>query len=192
MDYPPHTRGVLDRKVSIMQLQTDRLILRTPRPEDAEHYTAIHNSEFVLRFNAMQPTTKERMEKAIQDPEYAKTALYLEEKASGNVIGAIFLEEDSLRYGVASMGLSYMMAESYARKGFMKEAMQAVLRHLFEMEHLECVSARVFAPNTASRALLRSLGFRENGIIPRCVKGYGNIVFDDVIHTLLQEDFQKE
>ena len=175
-----------------MKLMTERLILRRPKPQDAQSYCAIHNSEFVLRYNAMKPTTIERMEKAIQDPEYAESALYLEEKETGTVIGAIFMEEDSLRYGVASKGLSYMMAESCCRKGFMKEAMHAVIWYLFEKENLTCVSARVFAPNTASRALLRSLGFRENGIIPKCVKGYGDVIFDDVIHTLFPEDFFKE
>ena len=99
------------------------------------------------------------------------------------------MEEDGLRYGVNSKDLSYFIDESYSRKGYMKEAMQAVLKYLFEEEKLECVSCRAFAPNTASRALLRSLGFQENGIIPRCVKGYGDVVFDDVIHTLLREDF---
>ena len=173
-----------------MQLITERLILRAPELRDADAYMAIHNSEFALRYNAMQPTTKERMEKAIQDPEYTRTALYLEEKASGKVIGAIFLEEDSLRYGVASMGLSYMMAESYTCKGFMKEAMQAVIAHLFAEEKLECVSARVFAPNAASRALLKSLGFAENGIIPHCVKGYTGEIFDDVIHTLFSDNLK--
>lgn len=174
-----------------MKLETKRLILRTPEPQDATAYTAIHNADFALRYNAMQPTTVERMEKAIRDPEYTKTAVYLEEKTSGNVIGAIFLEEDSLRYGVASMGLSYLMAESCCRKGYMKEAMHALIQHLFAEENLECVSARVFAPNTASRALLRSLGFQENGTIPRCVKGYTGEVFDDVIHTLFKENFME-
>ena len=173
-----------------MKLITERLILRTPQVQDAAAYTAIHNAEFALRYNAMKPTTTERMELAIQDPEYAENALYLEEKASGQVIGAVFLEEDCLRYGVASKCLSYMMAESHSRKGFMKEAMQAVIQYLFEEEKLDCVSARVFVPNTASRALLRSLGFREDGIIPKCVKGYGDVIFDDVIHTLFPEDLK--
>ncbi len=175
-----------------MKLETKRLILRNPQSRDAQAYTEIHNAEFALRYNAMQPTTVERMEKAIRDPEYADSAVYLEEKASGQVIGAIFMEEDSLRYGVASKGLSYMMAESHSGKGYMKEAMQALIAHLFAEENLECISARVFAPNTASRALLKSLGFQENGIVPRCVKGYGGIIYDDVIHTLLREDIHKE
>ena len=173
-----------------MKLETKRLILRTPQVSDAAAYTAIHNAEFALRYNAMQPTTVERMEQLLQNPAYAKDAVFLEEKASAKVIGAIFLEEDSLRYGVASAGVSYMMAESHCRQGFMKEAMQALLTRLFETEKLECISARAFAPNTASRALLKSLGFQENGILPRCVKGYQDEIFDDVLHTLFPENLK--
>ena len=172
-----------------MKLETKRLILRQPRVEDAAAYTAIHNSEFVLRYNAMNTTTPERMAAKFQDPAYLEETIFLEKKQTGELIGAIFLEEDSLRYGVASMGLSYMMAENDSRKGYMKEAMHALIGYLFAERELECVSARVFAPNTASRTLLKSLGFRENGIIPRCVKGYQDIVFDDVIHTLFRKDF---
>ena len=172
-----------------MKLETQRLYLRTPRVQDAEDYTAIHNSEFVLRFNAMAPTTAERMAAKFADEEYQANTVFLEEKTSGKLIGAIFQEDDDLRYGVNSKCVSYFISEEFCRQGFMKEAMQAVIAALFETEHLECICARAFAPNVASRALLRSLGFQENGIIPRCVKGYGDVVFDDVIHTLFKEDF---
>lgn len=175
-----------------MELKTERLCLRSPEQKDAADYTAIHNSEFVLRYNAMQPTSAERMAHKFADPEYLENTVFLEEKEGGELIGAIFMEEDSLRYGVQSKDLSYFIAEDHSRKGYMKEAMHALMAHLFESEELECISCRAFAPNTASRALLRSLGFRENGIVPRCVKGYTGEVFDDVIHTLLREDFHKE
>ena len=172
-----------------MNLETQRLILRTPCQEDAQTYTAIHNSEFVLRFNAMAPTTAERMAVKFADEEYIANTVFLEEKVTGKLIGAIFMEEDGLRYGVQSKDLSYFIAEACSRKGYMKEAMTAVIAALFKKEDLECICARAFAPNTASRALLKSLGFTENGIIPQCVKGYADVVFDDVIHTLLREDF---
>lgn len=167
-----------------MELETKRLILRAPRIADAPAYTAIHNSDFVLRYNAMQPTTSERMIVKFADAQYLEATVFLEEKSTGQLIGAIFLEDDDLRYGVASRCLSYFLAESFTRKGYMKEALGEVIRYLFETQNLECVSARAFAPNTASRALLRSLGFQENGIIPRCVKGFTGEIFDDVIHTL--------
>lgn len=173
-----------------MNLETKRLILRQPCIADAESYTAIHNSEFVLRYNAMNPTTAERMAARFADEDYLANTVFMENKKNGELIGAIFLEDDDLRYGVASRNLSYFLHEAYARKGYMKEAMQAVIENLFENESLECICARAFAPNTASRALLKSLGFVENGVIPRCVKGYSGEVFDDVIHTLLREDFR--
>jgi len=175
-----------------MKLITERMILRSPLTGDVESYCAIHNSEFVLRFNAMAPATAERMATKFADPDYCNDTVFLEEKETGILIGAIFLEEDDLRYGVASKSLSYFIREDYARKGFMKEAMAAVIAYLFAGEELDCISARAFVPNTASRALLRSLGFQENGIVPRCVKGYGDVVYDDVIHTLFPEDFSKE
>ena len=173
-----------------MKLETKRLILRRPYPADAPAYVAIHNSQFVLRYNAMDPTTAERMAVKFTDPEYADNTLFLEQKESGKLIGAIFLEEDDLRYGVASKSLSYFVDEAFSRKGYMKEAMQCLLAELFAKENLDCVSARAFAPNAASRALLKSLGFTENGIIPRCVKGYGDVVFDDVIHTLFPQNLK--
>ena len=175
-----------------MKLETKRLILRAPEVTDAADYLEFCNSEFVLRYNAMMPTTKDRVERKLADEAYCNDTVFLEEKESGELIGAIFLEDDDLRYGVNSKSLSYFLREDHARKGYMKEAMRGVLAWLFETENLECVSARAFAPNTASRELLRSLGFQENGIIPKCVKGYGDVIYDDVIHTLFQEDFHKE
>ena len=173
-----------------MNLQTQRLILRAPEGKDAAAYATIHNTEFVLRYNAMAPTTPERMEAKFRDPECRENTVLLEEKETGLLIGAIFLEDDDLRYGVASKCLSYFIDEAYSRKGYMKEAMGAVIAHLFAEEKLECICCRAFAPNAASRALLKSLGFMENGIIPRCVKGYGGVIFDDVIHTLFPENLK--
>ena len=173
-----------------MRLETARLYLRRPRVTDARNFSAIHNSEFVLRYNAMQPTTPERMERRFADPEYCQNTLLLEEKARGILLGAIFLEEDDLRYGVASKSLSYFLDEAYTRQGYMKEAMGALIRYLFEAQKLECVCVRVFAENTASRALLHSLGFRENGILPYCVKGYDGEIHDDVLHTLFPSDLK--
>ena len=171
-----------------MQLVTERLILRQPKAGDGAAYTEIHNSAFVLRYNAMELTTEDRVEERLSQPDYVANTLFLEEKVSGRLIGAIFLEDDDLRYGVASKGMSYFIREDFARKGYMKEAMRSVISCLFEKENLECICARAFAPNEASRALLRSLGFRENGVIPLCVKGYGDVIFDDVIHTLFPKD----
>ena len=60
-----------------MHLETERLNLRRPNVCDAADYTAIHNSEFVLRYNAMQPTTGEWMAGRLADEEYLETTVFL-------------------------------------------------------------------------------------------------------------------
>lgn len=169
-----------------MVLQTERLILRKPEPTDVGDYLEFRNSEFVLRYNAMKTLTRDQAEKEFASAKEGEN-LVLEEKSTGKIIGMICIGEDSLRWGVASREISYFMHEGYARRGYMKEALQSVINDLFEKENLECVAARAFAPNTASIALLRSLGFRQDGLIPRCVKGYADVVYDDTLHSLFRK-----
>lgn len=172
-----------------MKLETARLILRSPAPADVEDFLEFRNSEFVLRYNAMTPASREKtLSQFAQRPEQ-ENCLLLEQKATGTVIGAVFWEEDSLRWGISSKELSYFMHEAHTRKGYMKEALRALIPWLFETENLTCVAARSFAPNTASRALLESLGFHQDGLIRKCVKGYGDVIFDDNVYSLFREEF---
>lgn len=171
-----------------MRLETKRLILRKPEERDTEDYLQFCNSEFVLRYNAMTPRGEADVRQRFSREQDGSTLL-LQLKETGRVIGEIGIEDDSVRWGVASKELTYMISQAYSRRGFMKEALGAVIDYLFREENLECVSARCFAPNEASLALLRSLGFHQDGYIPRCVKGYGDRIFDDTLHSLFCEDF---
>lgn len=170
-----------------MKLETKRLILRRPQPGDVADYMTFRNSEFVLRYNAMSITTPERAESYFA--RNCEQILLMEHKETGKVIGEICIQEDSLRYGVDSRELSYHLAEEFSRQGYMKEALRAVIEYLFTQEKMVCVSARCFALNEASLALLKSLGFHQDGCIPRCVKGYKDQIFDDTLHSLFPKDF---
>ena len=170
-----------------MYLETKRLIIRKPETKDVDDYLEFRNSEFVLKYNGMTKTSRERAVRRFGEEisEYV-----LEKKDNGKVVGVVSIDEDSLRYGVASKELSYFLSESEAQKGFMKEALGAVIDHLFREEKLQCVAARSFAPNVASRKLLESLGFHQVGYIPKCVKGYGDVVFDDTLYSLFREEWK--
>ena len=172
-----------------MKLETQRLILRCPEQRDVDDYMEFCNTTFVMRFNAMTPKNREQVLARFSGPQDGSTLL-VEHKKTGKVIGEVGIEEDSIRWDVAARELTYLIAEAYSRQGYMKEALRALIAHLFDTESLECVAARCFAPNEASLALLKSLGFHQDGYIPRCVKGYGGEVFDDTLHSLFQKDFQ--
>lgn len=174
-----------------MYLETKRLILRRPEPRDVDGYLDFVNSEFVMRYNAMAPVSRERAERQFTGAPEDGSSISLEERETGRLIGMVYTQEDSLRYGVASKELSYFLREDAARKGYMKEALSALIAHFFEAEDLDCISARCFSPNTASLRLLESLGFHRDGLVRRCVRGYQGVVFDDCLYSLLREDFMK-
>lgn len=167
-----------------MILETERLILRMPQVQDVDEYMEFCNSEFVMRYNAMTPRTRERV--FFQFSQSEGDTLLMVHKAESKVIGQICIEDDSLRYGVASKELSYFIREEFSRQGYMKEALTALINYLFETQNLQCIAARAFEPNVASRRLLASLGFHCDGVIPSCVLGYGDIVYDDTLHSLFR------
>ena len=170
-----------------MYMETKRLIIRKPEQKDVDDYLEIRNSEFVLKYNGMEKTTRERVARRFLEETSEHVLVKVE---NGKVIGIVSVDEDSLRYGVESRELSYFLSEEESRKGYMKEALTAVIDELFREENLQCVAARSFAPNVASRKLLESLGFHQDGYIPQCVRGYGNVIFDDTLYSLFRDEWK--
>ena len=87
------------------------------------------------------------------------------EKTSGTVIGFLLEVEpempENLRTGLPEKGktLAYAVFPAFQRKGYMLEALQAVIPELFrKAEYIHCGH---FEENIPSRELLRKLGFRE-------------------------------
>ncbi len=174
-----------------MIFTTERLILRKPELKDLDDYMEFVNTEFVNRYNAMTPVTREKAQARFAEIPDDLSTIAMELKDTGKVIGMIYTDEDSLRYGVASREFSYFLREEEARKGYMKEAMSALIDYFFTEEKLDCVAARCFAPNVASQRLLEALGFTRDGVVRKCVRGYRDIVFDDCLYSLMKEDWKK-
>ncbi len=162
-------------------LSTERLLLTPPTAGDAPALTRIQNTDFVLRYNAMELWDEERMRGWIE--RNAPRQIVLRRREDLSPIGLVGLAEDSLRYGVDSVELNCYLSEDYARQGYMKEALACILDRLFDAG-AERVAARAFAPNIASRCLLESLGFRQEGLLRRAVRGYDGVVFDDTLYSV--------
>lgn len=168
-------------------LQSERLILRNAYEKDLEDLYEVLNLESTLKYNCMDHMTHKDIEILIKSSHERQHDFFLESKETHKLIGAVTLERDSLRYGVRSLCISYYIHQEYMRKGLMSEALRTVLDYLFNELQLECVSARVFAPNLASNALLESLGFTREGTLKHAVKGYLDIVYDDNLYVLFNK-----
>ncbi len=169
-------------------METNRLIIRNAKISDVDDIFEMRNSEFVLKYNAMKVLTYEQMSAQVCKDVDSSNSFCLELKETGKVIGKIDLDEDSLRYGVNSLCISYYLNENYASKGYMFEALNEVIRHVFEDRKIDVLSVRVFKENNASRLLVEKLGFKYEGCIRMCVKGYNNVVYDDLIFSMIKDE----
>ena len=174
----------------IMTISTERLTLLSPDKNFAEELLPYRNSEFVLKYNCMRERSLEDFRKDIEKEEGDENIFYLKENSSGRIMGVIYLTEDSLRYNVGSLMLEYWLGEDFARKGYMSEAIKAVLRHAFTELNCELITVRVFEENVASNALVRKLGFIHEGTLRRCVRTPVGRIFADCQYSMTREEFK--
>ena len=170
-------------------MDTERLLLRGIQPGDEEDLFEIRNSEYILKYNCMKKITMEQLQEQIRKDMENKDIFCIVLKENNKVIGMVDIGQDTLRYGVNSQGISYYLGEQYASKGYMTEALREIIRHAFEEKSLDVLSVRAFKDNEASRRLIEKLGFEYEGCIRRGVKGYQDIVHDDMIYSILRQDY---
>jgi [ribosomal protein S5]-alanine N-acetyltransferase len=100
------------------------------------------------------------------------------EKASGEIIGRCGLHNWSVDDRRAEIGY-VMEADDYKRKGFMTEAVQAILDYGFNTLHLNRIEALVAAGNVASLGVLKKFHFEQEGVLRQHC--YSNEAWEDSI-----------
>ncbi|MEM9577103.1 MAG: GNAT family protein [Pseudomonadota bacterium] len=89
--------------------------------------------------------------------------LFLIRRRDEQLMGAITL--DNIRRGPAQAGtLGYWTGEPFARQGYMREAIKALVHHAFTRIDLSRIEAACLPENTASRGLLETSGFKYEGV----------------------------
>lgn len=137
-------------------LRTERLLLRRARPEDAEAFHAIMCDPRAMRYWSTPPhatldDTRAWVAKVVASSE-AESDDYVVE-LDGRVIGKAGC------WRVPEIG--YILHPDHWGKGYAREAMMAVIAHLFATRDLERIVADVDPRNKASIGLLLRLGFTE-------------------------------
>jgi ribosomal-protein-alanine N-acetyltransferase len=84
-----------------------------------------------------------------------------------DAITGIFTISQIVRGAFQSAYLGYYASARFARRGYMREAMELVLDHAFGVLRLHRLEANIQPGNVASIALARGAGFRLEGYSPR-------------------------
>lgn len=173
-------------------METERLVLRRAEARDADEIFHMRNSEYVLKYNCMPKISLEELREQVAKDMESDDVFYIELKDIKKTIGVIDLDTDILRYKVNSWCISYYLGQEYSSKGYMTEALREMISYVFEERQAEVLSVRVFKDNLASRRLVEKLGFINEGCIRRCVKSYQGTIHDDMIYSILKEEYDTQ
>ncbi len=155
------------------RLDTERLVLRPPTHADFAAWTALR-AESADFLRPWEPTwaSDHLSRKAFTNRVYwanrsisGGTAIpvFLLRREDERLLGAITL--DNIRRGPAqSATLGYWVGQPFARRGYMREAIGAVVHHAFERMDISRVEAACLPENVASRGLLERSGFKYEGV----------------------------
>ncbi|WP_386628044.1 GNAT family N-acetyltransferase [Sulfitobacter geojensis] len=156
-----------------LRIETERLTLRPPVHSDFRSWTALrsHSRAFLTKWEPVW-ADDHLSRKAFTNRVYwaqrsvsSGTALplFLVRRKDNTLMGAITL--DNIRRGPAQSGsLGYWTGEPFARQGYMREAIHAVVHQAFTRMDLSRIEAACLPENAASRGLLEKTGFKYEGV----------------------------
>lgn len=142
------------------RIESERLVLRKFSADDVTEIHELFCMDETMRLVGMYPAftdiseTKRRVERW----ENAGRHLAITLKESGDLLGYIVISPDSEENRDDTRELGFAILPKYRRKGYMKEAIRAVLCDL-ERDGVRYVWTCCFKENIASENLIRSVGF---------------------------------
>ncbi len=161
------------RRKGKVRIDTERMILRLPVHADFRQWSALREeSEAFLKPWEPSWSPDHLTRKAFLNRVYwanrsvaqgTAVPLFLERRSDSRILGAITL--DNIRRGPAQAGtIGYWIGERYARSGFMREALTALVHHAFEVIDLSRLESACLPENAASRGLLETCGYKYEGV----------------------------
>ena len=160
-------------------LNGPRILVRPPEMDDFEQWSALR-LESRKFLEPWEPTWNEeefnrgafRRRLGIYHDWVARDhgyAFFIFERTNNQLVGAISLSH--VRRGAEqSATLGYWIGMKFAMQGYMTEALNLIMNYAFETLTLHRVEAACLPRNTASKKLLESSGFNQEGYAPSYIK----------------------
>ncbi|WP_377891327.1 GNAT family N-acetyltransferase [Alkalihalobacillus sp. R86527] len=181
-------------KEEFPDLLTSRLLLREIGEKDLPALFAIFSSKHTMKYYGSE---------LIQNMEEAEGVLMsfqkgfenqqavrwgIARKDTNEIIGTCGFHNWSKRVGRIELG--YDLIEEAEGKGYMSEALSAIIPYGFDELQLNRIGALIHQDNSSSRKLVHKLGFQEEGILRDYAFARGNYI-DLIMHSLLKKDWRK-
>jgi ribosomal-protein-alanine N-acetyltransferase len=155
------------------RIETERMVLRLPTHSDWQAWAALREAS-AAHLIPWEPVRAEDhlTRKAFTNRVYwaaraeqqgTALPLFLIRRSDSALVGALTL--DNIRRGPVQAGtVGYWIGAPYARQGFMREALAAVVHHAFAAMDLSRIEAACLPENAPSRGVLEKTGFKYEGV----------------------------
>ena len=155
------------------RIETERLTLRLPAHSDWRAWAALREAS-AAHLTPWEPVwahdhlTRKAFTNRVYwamraETQGAALPLLLIRRDDQALIGAVTL--DNIRRGPVQAGtIGYWIGASFARKGFMREAVAALVHHAFTALDLSRMESACLPENAASRGVLEKCGFKYEGV----------------------------
>jgi [ribosomal protein S5]-alanine N-acetyltransferase len=166
--------------------------IRQPKIDDCDEFTKLNRASIRFYRGLVSPITTER-----RFADYIKRCAQSDfegflvcRKEDDAIVGSINLSQ-IFRGGFKSAYLGYQVGEPYAGRGYMAEAMELVLRYVFNEMKLHRLEANIQPENSASIALAKRAGFTKEGYSRRYLK-IGGRWRDHERWAIIAEDWRRK
>lgn len=155
------------------RLESDRILLRLPEHSDYRQWASLREASASF-LTAWEPTwsadhlTRRSFTGRVQwaariQAQGTGLPLFLVRQSDQQLLGAITM--DNIRRGPAQAGtIGYWVGQPFARQGYMREAIRALVHHACTEMDLSRIEAACLPENAASRAVLEKSGFKYEGV----------------------------
>lgn len=175
-------------------ITSKRVVLRWISEDDIDGLYEVFSDPQVMRYWSRGPLPNREaaaeMQREIAAGNENNTMLKwgLALRETNSVIGTATLFNLNLDNGRAELG--YAMGSAYWGKGYMHEALQALVSHAFEVMKLRRLEADVDPRNAASIRALERLGFQREGFLRERWHVEGEIQ-DALFYGLLHREWKR-
>lgn len=173
------------------QLNTKRRLLRKVTSADVNRIYKLRSNEEVLRYLDRPPISSEEDAKLFIEKNIASEA------ANKTILWGIALQEQPLQL-IGTIGfwktdpehfraeIGYMLLPEYFNKGYMQEAIKAVITYAFTETTLHSIEANINPDTLASANLLEKNGFKKEAHFRENFY-YNGKFLDSIIYSLVKQ-----
>ena len=175
-----------------MRLLGERILIRDLHFNDIDDYYEYTSNPLVGPDAGWKPVPNlETAKKLLAGNIVAKEMYAIELLESRKMIGTISIYDSALRKYKFTKSLGFSLNPNYWGNGYMPEAVNLIIKYLFENTDCEVIEAGHHSDNYKSKRVFEKCGFIYDGRLCKYKKLYDGRLIDADFYSITKEDYER-